>query len=93
MARSRAGRYLSFTGECNIVHVPHGANIDAWCARHGEYVVRCERCERLFHTKRPHTKYCSGACSQKAYRERKRLAEIVSIEELSDLGWKLEDLF
>lgn len=70
MARSRAGRYSGYTGDCRIVHVERFPHTDAWCTRHGAWIVQCEVCDRLFHSKRPHTKYCSTACSQKAYRNR-----------------------
>lgn len=47
---------------------------DLWCKYHARYVIDCFVCGRMFHSKRPHTKYCSNACSQKAYRERKEVS-------------------
>jgi len=80
MARSRAGRYLGFTKKCNIVHLKHGANIDAWCARHAAYVCECVTCGRLFHTARPHTRHCSTACKQYAYRQRAKQNDPVTLQ-------------
>lgn len=71
MARKRVGRYRGFTEHCSIVHVENGPHIDAWCTYHAQYVCECIHCNRLFHSDRPHTKYCSTACQQKAYRVRK----------------------
>ncbi len=71
MARSRAGRFLGFTENCQTTNIQRfGGFHDVWCIRHGEYLVDCLLCGRVFHSKRPHTKFCSMACQQRAYRIR-----------------------
>lgn len=71
MARSRAGRFNGYSMECRIRHIERFPHTDAWCNTHLQWVVQCRQCDRLFHSKRPHTKYCSTACSQRAYRDRR----------------------
>ncbi len=53
---------------CNIAKV--GFEHDPWCIQHAAYALDCLVCGTVFHTARPHTRYCSDACSQKAYRSR-----------------------
>lgn len=52
----------------NIVNL--GEFGDKWSVRHGKYVVDCLECGVYFLTDRPHTKYHSKACRQKAHRRR-----------------------
>lgn len=74
MARSRAGRFQGFTGECNVKEYVRASSgiIDHWCIHHGEFILTCLTCGRAFHSKRPQTKHCSTACSQYAYRQRSK---------------------
>lgn len=49
------------------------------------YEFDCETCGERFAAQRSTAKYCSGACRQEAYRERKESGYIYPEEELSDL--------
>lgn len=57
--------------KCTVVRV--GKWGDLWCTRHAAYVIDCVECGRIVHTSRPHTRYCSAACKQRAYRRRKSI--------------------
>lgn len=70
MARHRVGDFPSLTMACNLVTIERIGVRDHWCIFHGAYALTCLDCGRDFHAKRPQTKYCSTACSQRAYRER-----------------------
>lgn len=43
---------------------------DTWCMHHAAYLLDCLWCGKNFHSSRPHTRYCSCACKQSAYRDR-----------------------
>jgi hypothetical protein len=60
--------------KCNVMEV--GQLGDLWCLRHLAYVVKCAECGSWFHSTRPHTLYCSGACRQKAYRRRRSMDRV-----------------
>lgn len=60
--------YPGETAKCQTARI--GLN-DVWCVHHAAYLLDCLHCGRNFHTDRPHTKYCSDACKQRAYRQRK----------------------
>lgn len=72
MARKKWRNFYPVNESCQIIELVSGQYVDDWCIKHGKYVVSCMQCGEHFHTDRPHTKYCSAACSQKAYRERKK---------------------
>lgn len=71
MARKRSGYYLGKNARCHVVQIQMGKWVDNWCTFHMQYVMDCIECGQQFHSVRPHTKYCSTACSQRAYRNRK----------------------
>ena len=71
MARKEVGRYRGHTAKCQAVDVNQNGFKDAWCTYHAAYLLNCLDCGRIFHSDRPHTKYCSTACSQHAYRQRR----------------------
>ena len=56
------------------------------------YEFDCETCGEQFAAQRSTAKYCSGACRQEAYRERKESGYIYPEEELSDLRKQISDL-
>ena len=49
------------------------------------YELDCEICGERFEAQRSTAKYCSGACRQEAYRERKESQRVYPEEELADL--------
>lgn len=55
--------------ECHTVRI--GSHGDVYCITHSCYKLDCLECGKLFHTARPHTRTCSNACRQRAYRRRK----------------------
>jgi hypothetical protein len=55
--------------DCHII--PLGKYNDPYCLTHHMYKLTCLHCGCEFHTRRPHTKYCSNAHRQAAYRLRK----------------------
>ena len=71
MARWRTGRYRGDSEFCDCRDIGGESEALEFCFTHDEYVLDCLCCGRYFHTRRPHTKYCSTACSQKAYRVRR----------------------
>lgn len=73
MARRKSGYYPRRTSKCHVAHIPSikTGYVESWCTYHAAYLMDCLICGEHFHSARPHTKYCSTACSQKAYRERK----------------------
>jgi hypothetical protein len=72
MARKQVGYYSGMTGKCNGIRLRKTETIiDTWCTYHAKYLLDCLECGRIFHSDRPHTHYCSTACSQRAYRNRK----------------------
>lgn len=56
--------------DCEVV--PVGGFDDPWCLTHNAYRLDCLQCGRLFHSARPHTRFCTNACRQRAYRARNR---------------------
>jgi len=67
-------KYSRFDGKtvrCHTVGVGPDRS-DPWCTYHGKYLLDCLHCGRLFHTDRPHTRFCSNACKQAAYRIRRK---------------------
>jgi len=54
----------------NIVRV--GRFDDWWSIRYAKYVCECHQCGEYFLSDRPHTKFHTKACRQKAYRERQK---------------------
>lgn len=84
MARSRAGRFLLVGDACEVIdwrrvaRDRYGLAVvhDNWCETHKQFVLTCVTCGRNFHSKRPHTKHCSTACSQFSYRQRAKQQEV-----------------
>lgn len=84
MARVRAGRYPGVRKDCEIVEryliVRDRTGLTPvkmqWCETHLCWLLTCETCGRTFHTVRTHTKHCSTGCSQYAYRQRVKNAEV-----------------
>lgn len=76
MARARAGRYPGFKAECRAIEYDAWDGVRVWCQHHGCYLLKCTTCGRTFHAVRPHTKHCSTACSQYAYRQRNKRDEV-----------------
>lgn len=70
MARASSGKYMGETPKCRVKWEPCGDNVERWCVYHGTWYLDCVECGEWFHTVRSHTKYCSTACSQKAFRYR-----------------------
>lgn len=66
---SAAKRFVGYTTRGGLLREPErtkAGNIRI------EYVCHCEECGTVFFSKRPHAKYHSNACRQKAYRKRKK---------------------
>jgi hypothetical protein len=59
-----------FDDKCEVAMV--GKWHDRWCVTHRAYLLDCLECGKYFHSARPHTKYCSNACRQRAYRKRSK---------------------
>lgn len=83
MSRVRAGRYPKIREDCSVREVVMivrdrtgrtPIRLD-WCDAHLCWIRVCEVCGRDYHTMRAHTKYCSTACSQYAYRQRVKANE------------------
>jgi len=75
MARKR-NTYPTRGGQCRTMKAPYLSRDGKWyeenyCTMHNSYLLDCLYCGREFHTKRPHTKWCSVKCRQAAYRARK----------------------
>ncbi len=73
------GKYISkhmeVDSSCRLLTVELVAGLlDDWCIHHAMYVIECQICEELFHSRRPHTLYCGNAHKQRAYRLRSGLA-------------------
>lgn len=74
MARTRA-YYRGVVRWCKISRIKLGQGFsERWCVHHAQWVLDCLECGRDFHSDRSHTRYCSNACSQAAYRKRKKEA-------------------
>lgn len=62
--------------DCKIIEV--GRERDPYCMTHFMYKLDCLHCGQLFHTSRPHTRYCTNAHRQQAYRLRKKSQEVTN---------------
>lgn len=60
------------TGECQLVAATWVDGDLDYCLRHDAYLLDCLQCGKMYHAKRCDSKWCSPACKQKAYRERKK---------------------
>lgn len=86
MARIESGKYPRVFPDCRVGErivimrdrtglTPYGFR---WCDEHRAWIKDCSVCGRVYHTRRLHTKYCSTACSQYAYRQRIKSTEEVA---------------
>jgi ferredoxin len=67
-------------------------NDDLSYVQHAGYCMHCVLCDRLFFSKRIDARYCSGACRQRAYRRRVRMARRARAmaDMLRQIGSKLQ---